>query len=770
MASKLPVWGIDVGQCSLKAIKLQQAGDQVEMLAFDIVEHETILSQAGGTATELAKKAIETFLSRQNLRDSQVVVSVPGQQTLTRFTKMPPVEPKKIPDMVQYEASQQIPFDMDEVVWDYQVFTEKDSPDVEVGIFAIRKELIRNYLTQFTDAGISPFLVQSSPMASYNAARFEQPAEAGKATILLDMGALATDLIVMEGNRIWSRPVPIGGNRFTEALVSAFKISFGKAERLKKTAAASKHARQIFQAMRPVLADLVSEIQRSIGYYTSTHRDAHITRVIGMGNAFKLPGLQKFLQQNLQIEVEKLTAFKKMSGASDKAPEFVENAMSFGVAYGLAIQGLGLAAVASNLLPQEVRRTLLWRQKKPWFAGAAAALALGAGALWVGNVMAQRQITVAFGGMTTPDVVAVGSLQEAQRILDGGSSDPALQRAAKVAGAAEKLKQELSRVAGQQVGDEASLKAMNKLLDNDVYVPRIVDMVHRAFEEASPSTLKEVKNSQDYIKEMKKIPRPERKELWIQALSMVYSPTGSINPGKQQGGPGGGGDESRSGRGGPAWIVGVVGETTQRENTPTWLESTLFEAIKKVGREPGRGFYVEEVKLGKVDEKAKGSVDTALSDLGTSQQGDRGDRGRGGPSGPSTPGVPKGRAGGRGGDSGGGPAQPTGRGLPRDLRGGSGGDEPVVASGTQRDEILKRFRENDPIFDEPMAQDWQFEIYIVIRKGDIPKNLLSEENKQAGDKPAPDKPESKPEAKQPEGKPPEGTPPEGAPPAEERRD
>jgi type IV pilus assembly protein PilM len=757
MASKLPVWGIDVGQCSLKAIKLQQAGDQVEMLAFDIVEHETILSQAAGNAAELAKKAIETFLSRQNLRDSQVVVSVPGQQTLTRFTKMPPVEAKKIPDMVQYEASQQIPFDMDEVVWDYQVFTEKDSPDVEVGIFAIRKELIRNYLMQFTDAGISPFIVQSSPMASYNAARFEQPTEPGKATILLDMGALATDLIVMEGNRIWSRPVPIGGNRFTEALVSAFKISFGKAERLKKTAAASKHARQIFQAMRPVLADLVSEIQRSIGYYTSTHRDAHITRVIGMGNAFKLPGLQKFLQQNLQIEVEKLMTFKKMSGVSDKAPEFVENAMSFGVAYGLAVQGLGLASVGSNLLPQEVRRTLLWRQKKPWFAGAAAALALAAGALWVGNVMARGQMEKALGGMANPEVVPIPSLQEAQRIVDSGSSDPPLLRAAKVAGAADRLKQEYSKVSGQQVGDEASLKAMNNLLDNDVFVPRIVDMVHRAFEQASPSTLKEVKNSQDYIREMKKIPRPERKELWILNLDMRYHTTDVASLLKSTAGGNPNPDEPKSGRGGPGWVVEVVGETTQRESTPTWLEATLFEALKKVGREPGRGYYVEDVILRKVGEKGAGVVDAAMSELGASP-GDRGGGGRGAPSAPGGPTNPRGR-GRPTADSGAGPV-PVGRGPGREAtRGGGGGDEPVVASGAQREEILKRYREDDPIFDEPMAQDWQFRIYIVIRKADaIPKNLLSEENKQQ----VPEKQESKPEAKQPEGAPP--------PPAEERRD
>jgi type IV pilus assembly protein PilM len=118
------------------------------------------------------------------------------------------------------------------------------------------------------------------------------------------MGALATDLIVMEGSRIWSRPIPIGGNRFTEALVSAFKISFDKGERLKRNAAASKHARQIFQAMRPVLADLVSEIQRSIGFYTSTHRETQLRASSEWVTRSSCP-VFIVLQQNLQIEVSR---------------------------------------------------------------------------------------------------------------------------------------------------------------------------------------------------------------------------------------------------------------------------------------------------------------------------------------------------------------------------------------------------------------------------------------------------------------------------------
>ena len=141
MASTQAVWGIDVGRCALKAIKLRSAADgKVEVLGHDYVAHESILSEPGVNRQELISAALEKFLSRNDITKDQVVVSVPGQHTLARFTKLPPVAPKRIPDIVRYEADQQIPFDMDEVIWDYQIFEQEGVPDVEVGIFAMKRE------------------------------------------------------------------------------------------------------------------------------------------------------------------------------------------------------------------------------------------------------------------------------------------------------------------------------------------------------------------------------------------------------------------------------------------------------------------------------------------------------------------------------------------------------------------------------------------------------------------------------------------------------
>ena len=114
------VWGIDLGQCALKAIRLEEVDGQLTATAFDYVEHPKILSQPDADPDQLTREALEKFLSRNSLRGDIVSISVPGQSGLARFVKLPPVEEKKIADIVRFEAKQQIPFNLDEVVWDFQ--------------------------------------------------------------------------------------------------------------------------------------------------------------------------------------------------------------------------------------------------------------------------------------------------------------------------------------------------------------------------------------------------------------------------------------------------------------------------------------------------------------------------------------------------------------------------------------------------------------------------------------------------------------------------
>ncbi|MFQ6048385.1 MAG: type IV pilus assembly protein PilM, partial [Phycisphaerae bacterium] len=619
MAVAKEAWGIDIGQCALKALKLRQVGERVEVVAFELINHPQILSQPEADSAGLIRAALEKLLSRHELAGAAVAVGVPGHQTFSRFTKLPPVEPKKVPDIVRFEARQQIPFDIDEVNWDYQTFTSPDSPDVEVGIFAMRRDLIRQHLAALTAAKIQPAIVQAAPLALYNFLRYDGLCGPG-GTMLVDIGAENTDLIITDGRTVWSRNIPLGGNNFTEALVKSFKLSFPKAENLKRTAATSKYARQIFQAMRPVFADLVAEIQRSMGFYSSTHRDVAIEQMLGMGNAFRLPGLQKYLQQNLQLDVQRVASFNKLSVAGQvNAAQFGEQVLTLGVAYGLAVQALGLAQVNSNLLPTELARAVMWRKKRPWFAAAAACLLASAAVLWGRNVIDRTALARNAGNA---EAVSIGSVQQAARLVKSGVDENLAPReyAAYWLAAAQAFQKEWSRISSVVPQKQQQIKAITSLVDSATLWPKILAVVHESLPRPQPVIAnatgpQELRHNANRPGRGKRLPpRSERRQIFIESFQANYTPDvyaalqgqsgmltrrqtfgpNSPNIGRERGLMQAGPTRTQPPRPG---FVATMQLRTPHRNGAGFVNQTLVANLRQKGRQPGLGFYIDRVRI-----------------------------------------------------------------------------------------------------------------------------------------------------------------------------
>ncbi|MEM7812043.1 MAG: type IV pilus assembly protein PilM [Planctomycetota bacterium] len=383
MADERGYWGLEIGQAGLKAIRLVFGDVQgrVTATAFDYVRHEKLLSQPDAIAEEMIPEAIETFLERNDVSGDIVALGVSGQNALARFIQLPPVEANKVGQIVQYEAKQQIPFALEDVVWDYQTIgggADEDTGfmlDAEVGLFAMKRDLVDKALQPFISRKIEVELVQIGPLACFNYLCYDllgirpgtEAPEEGDHYIVCDIGAEATTLIVTDGSSIWIRNVPIGGTHFSRALVKGMKLTFAKAEHLKCNATRSPDPKAVFQTLRPVFNDFLAELQRSIGYFSSVNRDAKIAKLIGVGNGFKLPGLPKFLEQALGYPVERIEAFDALDGDQTLADElFLENIPTFVVPYGTALQAMGQATMKTSLLPKEIVVARLIRRKKPW--------------------------------------------------------------------------------------------------------------------------------------------------------------------------------------------------------------------------------------------------------------------------------------------------------------------------------------------------------------------------------------------------------------------
>ena len=392
MAKPSYVWGIDVGQCALKALRCTVEDGQVVADAFDYIEYPKILSQPEADPEALIREALEQFLSRNSVKGDKVAISVPGQSGLAKFFKPPPVDVKRIPHIVQYEAKQQIPFPLEEVIWDFQKMAggqEIDgfAIDTEVGLFAMKREQVYRALKPFERADVELDIVQLAPLGIYNFIShdvltdidpdFFDPDDPPESMVVLAMGTDATDLVITNGFRVWQRSIPLGGNHFTKQLTKELKLTFAKAEHLKRNARQAEDPKTVFQAMRPIFNDMVTEVQRSIGYFQGIDRKAKIKGVVLLGNTVKLPGLQQYVAKNLGYEVINFDKFNRLSGPSVlSSPAFSDNLLAYGVSYGLCLQGLGKGLLSTNLLPKEIQTQRMIRAKKPWAIASVAALML----------------------------------------------------------------------------------------------------------------------------------------------------------------------------------------------------------------------------------------------------------------------------------------------------------------------------------------------------------------------------------------------------------
>jgi type IV pilus assembly protein PilM len=402
MAKTIGVWGIDIGRCALKALRCRLDGEAVVADGFDYIEYPKLLSQPEADPVQLVKEALEQFLSRNSVKGDKVAISVSGESGLARYFKPPPVDAKKIADIVKYEAKQQIPFALEDVIWDYQRMSggqEVDGfvLDSEIGLFAMKREAVQKALVPFDLAAIEVDIIQLSPICVYNyiAHDYLKPLAEGEeynseapppSTVVLSIGTDTTDLVITNGYRVWQRNIPLGGNHFTKQLSKDMKLTFAKAEHLKRNPKTADDPKTIFQAMRPVFGDLVTEVQRSVGFFQSLDRKAKIVGVVMLGNTVKMPGLSQYLSKHLGYDIKEIESFAKLSGANVVAsPSFKDNLLSFATCYGLCLQALGKAKLSTNLLPREIATKRMIRAKKPWAVAALAAAVLGFGLNYVLN-------------------------------------------------------------------------------------------------------------------------------------------------------------------------------------------------------------------------------------------------------------------------------------------------------------------------------------------------------------------------------------------------
>jgi type IV pilus assembly protein PilM len=375
------VWGLDIGNSAIKAVKMMRFGNDARIVDFDIIDIHG--GEEEGNRTERVKSALQTLCTNHAFSDDPVYLSLPGDQCLFREFQLPPGSEQKVDELVDYEAKQQIPFPLDQVEMGWERY---DDPGGGVGVelIVVRKNIVEEVLALTDEFKLQVQGITVSPVAQVNFVQYEfQPQGI---SLILDAGYKGTDFVVMQGKYIYARTIPIGGREITRSLEGKFKVPYDKAEELKKNIAQSKQADKILNVIEPTLRQLGAEIQRTIGFYKSRSKGQRVAQGYLMGHTFRLPRMAETLAG--QIREAPMTVVEGMQRIQldrNVNPQVFSNEFpTMAVAIGLGVQGLGLSALKVNLLPKTRIRQMAVGKKKVWGVVSAAAVILAVVAAYFG--------------------------------------------------------------------------------------------------------------------------------------------------------------------------------------------------------------------------------------------------------------------------------------------------------------------------------------------------------------------------------------------------
>ena len=216
-------WGIELGTTSVKAVKMTTTKEDVEIVDIQIFDLPKVDPDLEQTYDERLQVALMDLASNTNLKKDTTYISIPGHQTFNRTITIPYLDPKKFRETVGYEAQNQFPVAINQILWDYQLVTPNPKPgeDVDVLLFAARKDTVNKYIDMCTIAGIKVIGVQIASLAIYNFVRFDQ--KFAKSGIIVDIGGDATDLLIIDDLKVWVRTLGQGSAEVTKVLEQRFK-------------------------------------------------------------------------------------------------------------------------------------------------------------------------------------------------------------------------------------------------------------------------------------------------------------------------------------------------------------------------------------------------------------------------------------------------------------------------------------------------------------------------------------------------------------------
>ena len=421
---------VDFGAGSLKAAEFEPTATGGLRLRQYGIKGLGIEGSQEATREAAMTKGLQEVLSAKNFSARQINVCAPGFHVFSKFVKLPPVDTSKVTQIIRYEAQQNVPFPLDEVVWDYQILGTSPTNELEVLLVAVKSEVVEGLFRVAEAVGLRLKLVDVSPAALCNAFRYNYSDLEG-CTMLLDIGAKTSNLLFFEKGKVYSRSINIGANSITQDFANEAKLKFAEAEAVKIEKGSvglggayeepeDPQAASIAKVARQVMTRLHIQVNQTIQFYRGQQGGSLPVRLFLSGGASIMPYTAQFFAEKLNLPVDYFNPFRNIEiDPNLDLEELSKYAHSFGEVVGLGLRDLAHCPVELNLMPKSSIQRQEFGQKKPFLVASVFAVAVGIFAIY----MVQNRIGVMRAQELDQVKTALGPLESRDKELNGAVAD-----------------------------------------------------------------------------------------------------------------------------------------------------------------------------------------------------------------------------------------------------------------------------------------------------------------------------------------------------------
>ncbi len=339
------------------------------------------------TRESVMQKALQELLAEKGIHSKNVNVCAPGFHVFSKFVKLPPVDTSKVTQIIQYEAQQNVPFPLAEVVWDYQILGSTATGELEVLLVAIKSDIVEGLFRVAEAAGLRLQLADVSPAALCNAFRYNY-GDLEDCTMLLDIGAKTSNLLFFEKGKVYSRSINLGANSITQDFANEAKLPWAEAEQKKigegfvslggaYEEPENPHQAAISKIARQFMTRLHIQVNQTMQFYRGQQGGSAPQRLFLSGGASLMPYTAQFFAEKLNVPVEYFNPFRNIQiDQGINLEELARVAHSLGEVVGLGLRNLAHCPVELNLMPESTLNWVQFNQKKPYFIATVFSLVL----------------------------------------------------------------------------------------------------------------------------------------------------------------------------------------------------------------------------------------------------------------------------------------------------------------------------------------------------------------------------------------------------------